>query len=84
MRSQFDVQFFRLLDRFDHRRCDAVNVLHRRLHALGELAKRVEIVAMNLDGDLRVDTGHHVTDEVSQWLFDFHIDTGDFLAKFFQ
>ena len=48
---------------------------------LGRRQQRVEVVADDLDGDLGVDAGNHVADQVRQRLLDFDVHAGHFLAQ---
>ena len=67
--------------RLDDRRRHAGHVLDGRLDLLGRLPQRVEVVAVDLDGDLGVDAGEHVADQVGQRLLDLDVDAGHFLAQ---
>ena len=81
VRAKPDVQFLRLLDRFDHRWRHARHALDGRLDAVGGLDQDIEVIAMHLNRDLGIDARHHVADEVGKRLLHFDRHTRHFAAK---
>ena len=76
IRAQSNVQFGRLTNRFHNRERQSRHTLDRSLHFLGQSLERIDVVAVDLDRDLRIDAGHHVTDQMVQRLIGFDIHSG--------